>query len=196
MTGDEYARYTAATPAVLQRDVDLADRRIERGSVLPVVSRDEKSVVLMQPEGKTFDLAPQDVRFNDDNALATERVARALDVLYRPYVFGAVAPIGMDCSGLVRNVCTQTGVSVARDAAQQFLHGELVATRWHRDDIRPGDFLFFIDLSGKIYHVGIAITPTHFVHSSPPEVKVTSLVKGDRLYVERREMTFFAAKRW
>lgn len=196
MTADEYSRYTSAVPAVLLRDVELADRRIERGSTLPVAAGKDGRVILMMPDGGTFDVAAGDVRIADEAAVARQRVGQALDLLYRPYVFGAVAPIGMDCSGLVRNVCVQTGVPVARDAAQQFLHGELVATRWHRDDIRPGDFLFFIDLSGKIYHVGIAISPTHFVHSSPPEVKVTSLVKGDRLYIERREATFFAAKRW
>jgi len=101
----------------------------------------------------------------------------------------------MDCSGMVRNVCGQTGLAMARDAAQQFLHGRLVATRWHTDGIRAGDILYFIDATGKIFHTGIAISPTHFVHCSPPEVQISSLAKGDRLYLEHYAKAFFAAKR-
>ena len=81
------------------------------------------------------------------------------------------------------------------DAAQQFLSGKLVASRWYRDGIRPGDRLYFIETSGKIFHTGVAISQTHFVHCSAPEVQISSLKKGDRLYREQWDNTFLAAKR-
>ena len=123
------------------------------------------------------------------------RIRAALDLLHRPYLFGGVSPRGLDCSGLVRNVFDQTGVTLGRDAAQQFQQGRLVATRWRRGNIRAGDLLFFINPCGKIYHVAVALSPTHYVHAASPEVQINSLRKGDRLYHEVREGAFFAAKR-
>ena len=195
MSVDEFKRYTAARQAVLLRDVETADRRVVQGATLPIASAASDQMTLMQPEGGTFHVDAADVRVHDGSSAAAGQISRALRLLYRPYLFGGVSPIGLDCSGLVRNVSTQTGLTMARDAAQQFLHGRLVATRWHRDGIRPGDLLYFISAGGRIFHVGLAITPTHFVHCAPPEVQISSLNKSDRLYSEYRERTFFAAKR-
>jgi len=195
VSADEFKRYTAARQGVLLRDVESADRRVVQGATLPIAAAASNKLTLMQPEGGTFDVNAGDVRVDDNSPAAAERISRALALLYRPYVFGGVSPIGLDCSGLVRNVFAQTGLMMARDAAQQFLHGRLVATRWHRDGIRPGDLLYFISKSGKIFHVGIALSRTHFVHCAPPEVQINSLSKGDRLYSEYRAETFFAAKR-
>ena len=195
MTADEFKRYMAAGRAVLLRDLELSDRRVVRGSTLRIASVEGSAATLMHPDGTTFAVAADDVRVIDGANLATERITQALTLLHRPYVFGAVSPLGMDCSGMVRNVSAQTGLAVGRDAAQQFLHGKLVATRWYRDGIRPGDYLYFIDTSGKIFHTGLAISPTHFVHCSAPEVQISSLKKGDRLYSDHWDRTFLAAKR-
>jgi cell wall-associated NlpC family hydrolase len=92
-------------------------------------------------------------------------------------------------------MCERRGVTLARDAGQQFVSGQLVATHWYRDDILPGDRLYFINETGKVYHSGIAISPTHFVHSCPPAVQISSLRRGDRLYSEDWDRDFFAAKR-
>jgi hypothetical protein len=192
---EEFKRYTSPDRAVLHRDIELSDRRIVRGSSLPITSREGDAVTLMHPDGTTFQVPAADVRVVDHSPEAAERVRKALSLLYSPYIFGAISPIGMDCSGMVRNVCGQTGLAMARDAAQQFLHGRLVATRWHTDGICAGDILYFIDATGKIFHTGIAISPTHFVHCSPPEVQISSLAKGDRLYLEHYAKAFFAAKR-
>jgi len=195
MPAEEFKQYTGARQAVLLRDVDLAGRRAVRGSALPIAATNGNHVTLLCPDGETFDVTADDVRLENDSEVAVERIAKALNLLHRPYVFGGVSPLGLDCSGLVRNVCGQTGLAMARDAAKQFLHGRLVATRWHRDNIRPGDLLYFINSSGRIFHVGVALSPTHFVHSAPPEVQINSLRPGDRLYSEYRARSFFAAKR-
>jgi cell wall-associated NlpC family hydrolase len=103
--------------------------------------------------------------------------------------------VGIDCSGLVGNLMEREGQAPARDAAQQFLSGKLVGTPWYRDAIRAGDRLYFINASGKISHTGIAMSPTHFIHSSPPGVQINSLRKGDRLYSAHWDETFLGAKR-
>lgn len=193
---EEFKQYATAMPAVLLKDVEIGEHRITRGSTLSMARKSESSVLLMHPGGGTFELPAADVRIVDGASEAAQRVTRALEFLHTPYVFGAVSSLGLDCSGLVRNVHVQAGVVPPRDAAQQFLNGRLVATRWHADEIQPGDVLFFINRSGKIYHTGIAMNSTHFVHSAPPEVQINSLKEGDRLYSEQRAESFLGAKRW
>ena len=83
---------------------------------------------------------------------------------------------GLDLLRVVRPAALDQ-VDVQAGAAQ-FEVGRPVNT----SELLPGDRLYFIDNYGKIFHTGIAITPTHFVHSSPPAVQISSLRKGDRLY--------------
>ena len=192
---EQFQRYTRGRPAVLRHDITLAEQRMLSGTTLPVVAIEGERVILADPIGGTLEVSADDVGIIDESSTAEQRVAAALRLLYQPYVFGGVSPLGLDCSGLVKHACAQTGVAAARNAGQQFLHGRLVGTRWYRDDIRAGDLLYFISPCGKIYHVGIAISPTHFVHSTPPEVRINSLRPGDRLYSERHDRALLAAKR-
>ncbi len=195
MSRDDFNRFSAAPRAVLGRDLVLTDRRVVRGAALAVDSVDGQEVALRLPDGGTVVVNAGDARIDDDRRVVDERVSKALALVHQTYVYGAVSPLGLDCSGLVRNIFSQTGVSMARNAAQQFMYGRLVATRWHRENIRPGDLLYFINPAGKVFHVGIAITPTHFVHSAPPEVRINSLEPSDRLYSKYRARSFFAARR-
>lgn len=195
MTRERFKEYTASNQAVFLRDVELPEGRVYRGTRLPIVSRDADTVKLMRPDGRELDVPPAAVRPADHSVLANERVQAALKMLYVPYVYGGRSPIGLDCSGLIGNVSEQAGISMARDAAQQFASGRLVATSWYRDDLRPGDRIYFIDAAGKVYHTGLMISPTHFVHSSVPSVQISSLKKGDRLYFSRWDHDFLAAKR-
>ncbi len=191
----EFQKRLAAVPAVLRRDVDLGQGRVPRGSRLAVAARTATTVTLTLADGRPLDVAATDVRVIDDAAAADSRVLPALKLLYVPYVFGGRSPLGTDCSGLAGGMVEQAGLSPARDAAQQFAGGRLVATSGCRDAIRAGDQVFFVDAVGKVFHTGIAISPTHFVHSSPPCVQISSLRPGDRLYSPEWDRQFFAAKR-
>jgi len=184
-----------APQAAALRTIDVNGCRIPAGARLPLAGRTPSSRSLQTPTGQVVTVPAGSVRVIDDFAITRPRIAPALQMLYIPYVFGARSPLGLDCSGMVNNLFDRGGLPIARDAAQQFVSGKLVATRWHRDSIRPGDRIYFIDNYGKIFHTGIAITPTHFIHSSPPAVQISSLRKGDRLYEENWDRCFVAAKR-
>jgi gamma-D-glutamyl-L-lysine dipeptidyl-peptidase len=219
LTPGQFNRYAARKPVVLLRELQLPSGWVRAGSRLPLASRDGHTVHVLNPEAHVPDLwhqfptggtadidsdaarnavltLPADaVQVVDNTARVESRLEAALAMLHTPYVFGARSPIGLDCSGFVTNLFEQEGLPWARDAAQQFLSGKLVATRWHRDGIQPGDLLYFIDAAGKIFHTGVALSPTHFIHSSPPGVQINSLRKDDRLYRAHWDETFFCAKR-
>jgi len=191
---------TPQTQLLYGQPVLLLDRDIDAGYYL-VHGPDgywgwtrEEYIRLLPDAGPRADAA-EDGRAAQTESRNAALAKKALELLYAPYVFGGVSPLGMDCSGMIQNICAQVGVATARDASQQFLLGRLVATRWRRDDICPGDLLFFIDSCGKIYHVGVAVSPTRYVHCAPPGVQINSLEEGDRLYNEDRARAFFAAKR-
>ncbi len=195
MERDAFRRYTADPHAVFIRNVPMADGWILRGSRLPVRAEQGDTVSLELPTGGQFDVSRSQVRLVDTRPMLEQRARTALGMLYTPYVFAGRSPLGVDCSGLVTNVCEDEGTPIARDAAQQFLSGKLVATAWYRDDLQPGDRVYFIDPTGKIFHTGIAISGTHFVHSSSPGVKINSLSKDDALYDADWDRAFLGAKR-
>jgi hypothetical protein len=126
---------------------------------------------------------------------ARQRVLRAFELLYVPYVFGGCTASGLDCSGLVRNVNAAGDDPVARDAWQQAFAGTLVGTRWHRSAIQAGDQLFFIDTRGKIYHTGLALGDNRFIHAAWPCVQIGSFDPDDGLYSRSLDRDLFIAKR-
>ncbi|MBP7933777.1 MAG: C40 family peptidase [Phycisphaerae bacterium] len=184
-----------ARQGALLANLELPMLRVPRGSRLPILRASASAIDLLGPDDSVIQAPPDKVRPIDEGDRLEIRAKTALTLQYMPYVFSGRSPVGPDCSGMVTNVCEDEGTPVARDAAQQFLSGKLVATHWYRDDIRAGDRVYFVDVTGKISHTGIAITPTHFVHSSPPCVQISSLKPGDRLYRKEWDERFLGAKR-
>ncbi len=90
-----------------------------------------------------------------------------------PYLNGGTTPEGFDCSGFVRYVFAEFGITVPRNVRDLAAIGERV----ERDRIRPGDVIFFAIDGRTISHVGIAVSPGTFVHapSSHGRVREESL---------------------
>ena len=94
----------------------------------------------------------------------------ALSLRGKPYRNGGSDPSGFDCSGFVRYVFGQNGVSVPRTVTEQYRAGRQVAG----PQLEPGDLVFFSTVSPGASHVGIAIGGDEFVHapSGAGEVRV------------------------
>ena len=96
-------------------------------------------------------------------------VGIAMRYLGTPYVWGGSSPGGFDCSGLVAYVYSQVGVSLPHYTGAQWNVGVPVS----RDDLQPGDLVFFDGLG----HVGLYIGGGQFIHAphSGDVVKISSL---------------------
>jgi len=94
-----------------------------------------------------------------DNAL----VGAALGQLGVRYRFGGSSPeTGFDCSGLVAYSAEQSlGLKLPRNAAEIAGQGISVA----RNELRPGDLVFFNTMGRRYSHVGIYMGADRFVHS-------------------------------
>jgi len=120
---------------------------------------------------------------------AAAAVALAKSMLHHRYVYGGDTPSGFDCSGLVYWIWhTNLGFSIPRDANSQSKVGVPV----QRNDLQPGDLVFFADSSGYVTHVGMYIGNNLFLHAANPGqgVRIDSLT--ETYYVQ----TYAGARRF
>lgn len=70
-----------------------------------------------------------------------------------PYVWGGVSPSGFDCSGFTQYVMEHFNVNLQRTSESQFAEGVPVS----RNNLQPGDLVFFSTYAPGASHVGIYI---------------------------------------
>lgn len=82
-----------------------------------------------------------------------EIVTAARDTLGTRYVWGGTnLDRGVDCSGLTQQLFDQAGIDLPRTSGEQFKTGGRAVSR---EDLQPGDLVFFRNGKGRIVHVGI-----------------------------------------
>jgi cell wall-associated NlpC family hydrolase len=97
---------------------------------------------------------------------------------------GNSAESGFDCSGFTRHVFEQSlGLVLPRRADQQARSAGLFTVQ--RDDLKPGDLVFFNTLRRTFSHVGIYVGEGKFIHAPKPggEVRIESM--GDSYWAKR-----------
>lgn len=118
----------------------------------------------------------------------TDRLLRvAHGMLAVPYRFGGTTLWGLDCSGFVQKTFAFLNLDLPRSAREQFREGAKVA----KEDLSPGDLVFFRTYAKYPSHVGIYLGDNRFVHASSREKKVTVDSLDTPYYVKR----YIGAKR-
>lgn len=111
-----------------------------------------------------------------------------------PYRAGGTDRNGMDCSGLLFCVYNQFGFKIPRISYQQSDFGKEISI----DDLRPGDWVFFVTNKGNvsnINHAGLITelrskTEVMFIHSSSSKG-----IREDNLYSKYWMSCFAKASR-
>ena len=108
---------------------------------------------------------------------ASDMVLTAMNFLGVPYRRGGnSADNGFDCSGFTRQVFEKSlGLVLPRRADEQAKASGLVAIQ--RDELQPGDLVFFNTLRRTFSHVGIYLGDGKFIHAPRPggEVRVEDM---------------------
>lgn len=96
------------------------------------------------------------------------------------YVSGGTSTNGFDCSGFTMFVFDKIGINLPHQSGSQYQMGSAVS----RDEMRPGDLVFFNTNGKGVSHVGIYVGDGDFAHASSSRgVTISSL--NDSYYVNR-----------
>ncbi len=112
-------------------------------------------------------------------------VVSAMNFLGVPYKRGGnTADNGFDCSGFTRHIYENSlGLLLPRKVDEQAKASGLAPVK--RDELQPGDLVFFNTLKRTFSHVGIYVGEGKFIHAPKPggEVRVESM--GVRYWAKR-----------
>jgi hypothetical protein len=114
---------------------------------------------------------PLQVSFVDRaTATAQDAIDQAMDLLGIRYRRGGSSPeAGFDCSGFVSHVFREgLGLVLPRTSKEMSKSGEPIS----RDELRPGDLVFFNTMRHTFSHVGIYIGDNKFVHAPSTGSKI------------------------
>ncbi len=113
--------------------------------------------------------SPSNSRQNTDQTIfqrashgAGEVVERALDLIGIRYRRGGSTPEnGFDCSGFVSHVFRELGTRLPRSSREISHSGESIS----KNELQPGDLVFFNTMRRAFSHVGIYLGNNQFVHA-------------------------------
>lgn len=91
-------------------------------------------------------------------------VEKAKTKLGTRYVWGATGPTVFDCSGLAQWCNKQVGINIPRTSLEQSRGGKSVS----KNDLKPGDLVFFKTTPAPVGHVGIYVGNGRMIHTSTP----------------------------
>jgi len=106
-----------------------------------------------------------------------ESIELAKHFLGIPYLWGGTSSFGFDCSGFTQMLVRARGITMPRDADQQAAWNGVTAVK--RDDLQPGDLLFFGSSAKDITHTGMFIGNGQFIHDTTHEHPMVQIGKLD-----------------
>ena len=123
---------------------------------LPVAQATPKYVVVSLIDGTHVAVKPKDVALHAEgaswDATPEKLVTEAKKFLGLQYLWGGTSGFGYDCSGFTYSVYHAYGVTISRDAGQQYAHGTPVSAPL------SADLVFFGNVTeGSIGHVGMYV---------------------------------------
>lgn len=113
----------------------------------------------------------------EEAALRESILETALALQGTPYRFGGSTPAGFDCSGFVRYVLNQHGISVPHSSAAIYQGVERISFA----ELKTGDLVFFRGYRPGPSHVGIYTGNGYFIHA-PSSGRTVSLERVDDPY--------------
>lgn len=138
--------------------------------------RAERWLQVRLPDDRSGWVQRGDVTLAPRTLSIDEAIALAKRFLGLPYTWGGTSSSGYDCSGFTQMLCRRRGIGLPRDAGPQAgWSGSVSVTR---NQLQPGDLLYFGKSPGKITHTGMYIGNGQFINATTWQ---RPMVKIDRL---------------
>ncbi len=164
-------------------------------SLLEVVEEPEKDnrrwIRVRLPDGKEAWIQRGDVVFEPQPLPLGALIELSRRFLGLPYTWGGTTSFGFDCSGFTQMLVRRGGVLMPRDAQPQADWDGML--RITREELEPGDLLFFGPDEKKINHTGFYLGAGEFIHSTTNTKPVLQI---SRLEDEPWTRLLVACRRW
>ena len=128
------------------------------------------------PDDRSGWIQTGDVAFDVKPLSIPEMLALAKRFLGAPYTWGGTSSFGYDCSGFAQMLERRRRVMMPRDAQPQADWNGLAPVK--RDDLQPGDLLYFGSSDKHITHTGVYLGDGKFIDATTYE---TPMVRIDDL---------------
>jgi cell wall-associated NlpC family hydrolase len=162
-----------ATQAAVNRRLKVFPDRAVQHSLEVCLREDDypgwlkiEDSIYLKPSVETY----QPVPVSEDEIRA--RLPKAIAFAYQSmevsnyYLWGGTVAPNYDCSGLMQAAFSSVGIWLPRDAYQQQAFLESIS----KDDLLPGDLVFFSKADNRITHVGLYLGQGRYIHSSGREI--------------------------
>jgi cell wall-associated NlpC family hydrolase len=147
-----------------------------RLEVLPVREEDPRWLAVRLVSGRKAWVQRGDVTADLRPRALAEAIEFSRRFLGLPYLWGGTSTYGYDCSGFMQMLCRRRGFVIPRDASKQAAWEGMSTVA--RDQLRPGDLLYFGAGAEKITHTGMYLGHGEFIDATPWQQPV---VRIDRL---------------
>ena len=128
------------------------------------------------PDGAAAWVQRGDLAFSPKPMSAAEAVAFSQRFLDLPYTWGGTSSYGYDCSGFVQMLGRRRGLLMPRDSQPQADWNGSAPIR--REELQPGDLVYFGASDKKITHTGMYLGGGRFISATTwqsPMVRIDSL---------------------
>jgi hypothetical protein len=139
-------------------------------------SENRRWVQVRLPDQREAWIQRGDIGFDQKPMTREEMLMFSRRFLGLPYLWGGVSSFGYDCSGFTQMLFRQTGASMPRDAQPQAEWAGVVPVA--KEELQPGDLLYFGSSDKKITHTGLFIGDGQFIHATAhvqPVVQISNL---------------------
>jgi cell wall-associated NlpC family hydrolase len=143
------------------------------------------------PDGRSGWVQAGDIVFDVKPLGIPEMLEFSKRFLGLPYTWGGTSSFGYDCSGFAQMLVRRRGVVMPRDAQPQADWSGVVSVE--RQDLKPGDLLYFGESAKKIAHTGVYLGDGKFIDATTwqtPVVRIDDLndAHWSRLLVAMRRV--------
>jgi gamma-D-glutamyl-L-lysine dipeptidyl-peptidase len=128
------------------------------------------------PDDRSGWLQRGDISFDAKPLSIEATIALSRRFLGLPYTWGGTSSFGYDCSGFVQMLCRRRGLVIPRDADLQAAWEGVAPVK--RDELKPGDLLYFGSGPDHITHTGMYIGGGEFINATTfmhPVVQISDL---------------------
>ena len=136
----------------------------------------QKWIQVRLPDDRAGWLQLGDIAFDPRPLTIPEMIALSKRFLGLPYTWGGTSSFGYDCSGFTQMLCRRRAIHMPRDAQPQAEWNGVIPVA--RQDLVPGDLLYFGSSEKHITHTGLYIGDGKFINATAfetPTVRIDNL---------------------